>query len=360
MTSGTVLSVDVMGGDRGPEDLVKALGYVAKKQDDISYIVHGDADRIAPLLSKNSDLVGRVDLRHCDAVVPMDLKPSRAIRVGQSSSLAMALRSVANGEAASALSAGNTGAIVALSMFLVKRTPLVERPAIAVHWPASSRNDYNVVLDMGADVRADARSLVQYAVMGSLYHRAAFGSDLPRVGLLNVGSEDFKGRPELHEARGMIEAISQSPDAPFSCVGYVEGTDIGRDAADVIVTDGFTGNIAMKAAEGTASFARARLRDSLSGSFLARAGAVLARPALRAMQRRIDPRQVNGGVLLGLQGTIVKSHGSADAVGHAAALRLAATVARNETPKRVSTELAALDVKGLSGGRLDTTDGTHS
>lgn len=344
----TVLSIDAMGGDRGPLPVVEAMALESERAPDLRFLLHGDQDVLAPLLARHSGLAERVDLHHCDVVIPMDLKPSRAVRKGRDSTLGMALRAVASGAASSAMSAGNTGAIVALSMHLVKRAPLVDRPAIAVHWPANVKHGFNVVLDMGADVRSDARNLVQHAVMGALYHRSAFGTALPRVGLLNVGSEDFKGRSELHTARDKLAAIAKAPSALFAWAGYVEGTDISRDVADVIVTDGFTGNIAMKAAEGTASFVRNRLRDSFQGSTLAQIGGFLARPALRALQRRIDPRQVNGGVLLGLKGTIVKSHGSADAVGHAAAIRLAAAVARNDIPNLVSSELAKLGEQGLS------------
>lgn len=340
MTTPNVLAIDAMGGDDGPPPMIEGVARAALRDPALRFSLHGDAEILTALVARHDGLAQRVDIHHCTDVIPMDAPPAQAVRGGRSSTLAMALRSVSSGEARSVVSAGNTGAIVALAVHLLKRAQNVQRPAIAVHWPADTADDFNVVLDMGADVRAEAETLVAYAIMGAFYRRAAFGTERPRVGLLNIGSEDFKGRPELHEARDRLLAIDAMPDAPFRFVGHVEGTDIVGDMADVIVTDGFTGNIAMKASEGTASFVRARLREGLMMSLRARIGGMLARPALTEVNRRIDPRRVNGGVLLGLNGIVVKSHGSADAVGHGAAISLAAQVARADMSRLVSDQLA--------------------
>jgi glycerol-3-phosphate acyltransferase PlsX len=224
----------------------------------------------------------------------------------------------------------------------------VHRPAIAVQWPARNAHGFNIALDMGADIRADARTLVQYAAMGAEYGRLAFGIERPRVGILNVGSEDMKGRPELHEAKALLAELVAKGDTRFGFVGFVEGTDILSDRVDVIVTDGFTGNIALKAAEGTAAFIRTSLKEAFSHSVLSRLGALFALTSLQRLQKRVDPRRANGGVFLGLNGAVVKSHGGSDAVGHASALELAARMARDDFSALVGRQLAKLGTDDLS------------
>ena len=359
MTAGTIISVDAMGGDRGPGPLFAGLVRAARQDPDLFFILHGDETVLRKQVRRRRVLRDRVDIRHAPTVVAMDEKPSRVVRSGRSSSLWMALQSVASDEARVAFSAGNTGAIVALALLALRPAPGVQRPAIAVHWPANTPHGFNVVLDMGADIRADAASLVQYSIMGAEYSRLAFGLQTPRVGLLNVGSEDTKGRPDLHAAKTQLEALTGERDADFSFIGFVEGNDILSDRVDVVVTDGFTGNIAMKASEGTAAFIRQALSEAFAHSILSRFGALFALTSLRRLQRRIDPRRVNGGVFLGLNGGIVKSHGSADAVGHASALELAAKMATNDFPRQVAAQLARLGVEGLSHGR-EVADGKSS
>lgn len=235
-----------------------------------------------------------------------------------------------------------------MASMVLRRAPGVDRAAIAVHWPANSSNGYNVVLDMGADIKADAANLVQYAVMGAEYSRLAFGTAEPRVGILNVGSEDMKGRPELHDAKAMLEQATSTGNPGFSFVGFVEGTDILSDRVEVIVTDGFTGNIAMKASEGTAAFIRQAMKEAFSHSVLSRLGTLFALTSLRRLRQRIDPRRVNGGIFLGVNGGVVKSHGSADPVGHASAVHLAAKLASNDFPALLAGQLAKLEPARLS------------
>jgi phosphate acyltransferase len=238
-----------------------------------------------------------------------------------------------------------------MAMLVLRKAPGVDRPAIAVHWPADNARGFNVALDMGADVRADARTLVQYAIMGAEYCRLAAGIEAPRVGLLNVGAEDTKGRPELHEAKGrlaqLVERTGKRGAPPFQFLGFVEGNDIVGRRLDVVVTDGFTGNIAMKAAEGTASFIRASLKEAFSHSILSRLGSLFALTSLRRLRMRIDPRRANGGVFLGLNGAVIKSHGGADAVGHASAIELAARMARHDFSAKVARQLATLNSESL-------------
>ena len=348
MTADTVISVDAMGGDQGPGPVIAGLARAAREDPRLRFLLHGDEQTLTRLANRRRSLRDRFEVRHCPDVVPMDEKPSRSLRTGKNSSLWNALASVAAGEARVAFSAGNTGAIVAMAMLVLRRAPGVHRPAIAVHWPASNPRLYNVVLDMGADIKADAESLVQYAIMGAEYSRMAFGIASPRVGLLNVGSEDTKGRPELHEAKEMLESLVRRDGGRMSFVGFVEGNDITGDRVDVVVTDGFTGNIAMKASEGTAAMIRKALKDAFSHSILSRLGGLFALGSLRRLRMRIDPRRVNGGVFLGLNGGVVKSHGGADAVGHASALHLAAKMAIDDFPKRVAAQLANANAQGLS------------
>ena len=352
MNGETVISVDAMGGDRGSAPILAGLLSALKLDPSLRFILHGDQRALERLLRKHARLQAHSEIRHAEDIVAMDEKPSRALRTGRKSSLWQSLQSVAAGEARVAFTAGNTGAIVAMAMLVLRKAPGVDRPAIAVHWPAKHARGFNVALDMGADIRADARTLVQYAVMGAEYCRLAAGIARPRVGLLNVGAEDTKGRPELHDAKARLGALVERGDPGFDFLGFVEGNDIVGDRLDVIVTDGFTGNIAMKAAEGTASFIRASLKEAFSHSILSRVGSLFALGSFRRLRMRIDPRRANGGVFLGLNGAVVKSHGGADAVGHASALDLAARMARQDFSAEVARQLATLSAEDLSEVRV--------
>lgn len=344
----TIISVDVMGGDSGPAPVIAGIARASAKDDGLRFLLHGDEAQIAPLIKKRRKLRDRVEIRHATDVVAMDEKPSRALRTGKETSLWKSLEAVSAGEAKVALSSGNTGAIVAMAMLVLRKAPNIDRPAIAVHWPANNPNGFNVVLDMGADVRADGQTLVQYAIMGAEYCRLAFGVAEPRVGLLNVGTEDTKGHPEQREAKQLLEAMTSSMDTGLRFNGFVEGTDILSDRVDVIVTDGFTGNIALKAAEGTASFIRRAMKDAFTHSILSRFGALFAMGSFRRLRERIDPRRVNGGVFLGLNGGVIKSHGGADALGHASAVRLAAKIARNDLTGLVTKRMSELAAARLN------------
>jgi glycerol-3-phosphate acyltransferase PlsX len=248
------------------------------------------------------------------------------------------LEAVKSGESPAAISAGNTGALMAFSMLSLRKAQGVNRPAIAVLWPSVNPAGYNVLLDAGADIRADAEDLFKYALMGTSYARNALGVGRPRVGLLNVGTEEHKGRAELHEAAEMMAAAA--PLGEFDYIGYVEGSDMASGRVDVIVTDGFTGNIALKTGEGTASLIRGQLRQAFSYSLFSRAGALFAQGSLRRLGARIDPRNVNGGVFLGLNGLVIKSHGGADATGFAAAIRLAATLSERGFTEKLAARMA--------------------
>ena len=343
MSRSTVISIDAMGGDRGPAPILTGMAHVLSDHPGLTFIAHGDEARLKELLRRRPELASRCKIRHAPDVVSMSEKPSRALRDGRNSSMWASLDTVAKGDAKVAISSGNTGALMAMAILRLKKAPGIDRPAIAVTWPSRAPHGFNTVLDMGADVRADPRNLLQYAVMGAEYARLNFGIARPRVGLLNMGTEPSKGPQELREAAELIEATNSER---FEFVGFVEGTELCKTTADVFVTDGFTGNVTLKAAEGTANFIGEALRDAFRHSFWSRFGGLFAMTSLTRMRKRIDPRRANGGVFLGLNGAVVKSHGGADAVGFASAMELAVKMADTDFPRRVAAQLAKLDADG--------------
>lgn len=335
-----IISVDVMGGDEGPAAVIAGCDVSAQKNPDINFILHGPEADIAPLVARRKALENRCEIRDAANIVTMDDKPSQVVRNGEGTSMWSAIEAVRDGSASVAVSCGNTGALMALSMIRLRKLPGVNRPAIAVLYPSANPQGFNVLLDVGADVRADADDLLRFALMGMSYARNGLGLKRPRIGLLNVGTEEHKGRTELKEAHELIRA--QQEVAGFDFVGFVEGGDIPGDACDVIVTDGFTGNVAIKTGEGTATFVGDSLREAFKFSPLSRLASLLAYPTLRRLKKRIDPRRVNGGVFLGLNGTVVKSHGSADATGVSSAIKLAAQLAHIQFTDKLAARVAAL------------------
>jgi glycerol-3-phosphate acyltransferase PlsX len=337
-----VISVDAMGGDEGPAAVVAGCEKSAYKNDKIGFILHGDASELAPLVAKRAVLQGRCEVRGTEGVVTMDAKPSYVMRHGKGTSMWSAIDSVRNGEAQVAVSCGNTGALMAVSMLRLRKLDGVNRPAIACLWPSRNAGGFNVMLDVGADIRADQDDLLQYALMGASYARNGLGLDRPRIGLLNVGTEEHKGRAELKVANELIETAAEAGE--YDYVGFVEGGDIPSDRVDVIVTDGFTGNIALKTAEGTATLIREFLRAAFNATPLSKIAAMMAYTSLRRLTKRIDPRRVNGGVFLGLNGTVVKSHGSADSTGISAAIKLAFNLADSNFNERLAARVATVSL----------------
>ena len=333
-----VLSVDAMGGDKGPATVVAGLSMFLKDAPEASALLHGPKAELEPLAAKHG-IANRVTL--CDAadVVKMTDKPSQVLRHGKSTSMWSAIEAVRNHDAAVAISCGNTGALMALSMLRLRKAEGVNRPAIACLWPSRNPAGFNVMLDAGADIRADQDDLLTYALMGTSYARNGLDIARPRVGLLNVGTEEHKGRAELKVAHELIGNAARIGD--FEYVGFVEGGDLPSDKVDVIVTDGFTGNVALKTGEGTATLISELLRKSLLGNPLSMLGALLAAGSLRRLRKRIDPRRVNGGVFLGLNQTVIKSHGSADETGVAAALHLAYRLARSGFSDKLAARVAS-------------------
>lgn len=336
----TIISIDAMGGDLGPAAIVAGITRSAAKNPDIGFIVSGDAPTLKALFAKNRKLADRCEIRHADEVVTMDAKPGQVMRSGKNTSMWAAVEAVRSGDATVCVSCGNTGALMAVSMIRLRKLPGINRPAIACLWPSRNKGGFNIMLDVGADIRADQEDLLQYALMGASYARNGLGVPHPRVGLLNVGTEEHKGRAELKVAHELISDAAFVGN--FEFVGFVEGGDIPSDRVDVIVTDGFTGNVALKTGEGTASLISEFLREAFKATPFARVASLLALTSLKRLKMRIDPRRVNGGVFLGLNGTVIKSHGSADETGIAAAIQLAITLSQSDFSHKLAARVASV------------------
>ncbi|MET0157502.1 MAG: phosphate acyltransferase PlsX [Methyloceanibacter sp.] len=340
MGAPVTIALDAMGGDHGPSVVIPAAAITAIRHPEARFLLVGDSARIEPELRAHLALAAKSQVVHTDIAVAMDEKPSQALRKGRwKSSMWLALEAVRDGRADAAVSAGNTGALMAMAKFCLKTIPGIDRPAIAAIWPTIEAEC--IVLDVGANVGADARQLAEFALMGAAMARALFGVEKPSVGLLNIGVEEVKGLDEIKKAA----AVLKEAPLPIRYKGFIEGDDVGRGAVDVVVTDGFTGNIALKTAEGTAKQIGEYLRAAMGRSLLARIGAVLAQGAFRALKDKMDPRQLNGGIFLGLNGIAVKSHGGTDATGFASAIDLAYDMASNGVVKRLASDIAGFHSK---------------
>jgi phosphate acyltransferase len=320
------IALDAMGGDHGPGVVVPAAAIALERRPDTRFLLFGDEKIVAPLVAAKPALANKAHIIHCDVAVKMTDKPSQALRQGRRvSSMWRAIEAVKRGEAQCAVSAGNTGALMAMAKVCLHMMPLIDRPAIAAMWP-TVRGE-SIVLDVGATIGADAQHLVDLAIMGAAMARIVFDIDLPTVGLLNVGVEEIKGIEEV-KAAGRLLRETTWPNLQYH--GFVEGDDLGKGTVDVFVTEGFTGNIALKTAEGTAKQISQYIRDAMSQSFISRIGYLLARPAFRVLRDRLDPSRVNGGVFLGLDGVVIKSHGGADAESFAGAIEVGYDMVRQD------------------------------
>ncbi|WP_375458458.1 phosphate acyltransferase PlsX [uncultured Enterovirga sp.] len=319
------ISLDAMGGDAGPEVVIPGAALALERHPGMRFLLVGNEALLRPILARHPALEAATDVRHAELTVGMDEKPSQALRAGRwKSSMWMAIQAVRDGEADCCVSAGNTGALMAMSKVCLKTMAHIERPAIAAIWP-TTRGE-SVVLDVGATIGADAAHLVDMAVMGAAMARIIFDIPRPTVGLLNVGTEEVKGVEIVREASRML----REQDIPgLTYHGFIEGDDLGRGTVDVVVTEGFTGNIALKTAEGTAKQIGEYLRAAMSRTMMARLGYFFARSAFDALRDKMDPRKVNGGVFLGLEGIVVKSHGGTDALGFASAVDMAHDMAQH-------------------------------
>ena len=339
MLDGLILSVDAMGGDNAPEIVIKGIEYFLKhegKNRSARFLLHGDEAKLKPLLEKCKHAGQRSEIRHTETEIAMDEKPSVALRKGKGSSMWNTIEAIRNKEANIAVSAGNTGALMAISKIRLRNKQGVQRPPLAASWP--NPNGMGIVLDVGANVDCDATQLTEFAVLGEAYYRALYKVEKPRVGLINVGSEEGKGNDAVKAAH---ERLSQS-QLGLKYVGYVEGNDISTGGSDVFVTDGFTGNVALKTAEGTAKLIGTYFSAALKNGAWSKFTAYLNGVALRKLKKQIDPRNVNGAVLLGLKGIVIKSHGGTDHIGFANALNVAIGLAESSFLDEIDRTLEAL------------------
>ncbi|MFE1602261.1 phosphate acyltransferase PlsX [Methylobacterium sp. ID0610] len=331
------ISLDAMGGDHGPSTVVPGAAIAREHHPETTFLMFGDEAIIGPMVEAEPRLKGAVEIRHTSVAVSMDDKPSQAVRTGRGkSSMWKAIQAVRDGEAEAAVSAGNTGALMAMSKICLKTMAHIERPAIACLWP-TVRGE-SVVLDVGATIGTDANHLVDMALMGAAMARIVFDLDRPTVGLLNVGTEEIKGNEAVKEAARLLRE-ADLPSLRYH--GFVEGTDLGRGTTDVVVTEGFTGNIALKTAEGTAKQIATYLKGAMSRTLMARIGYLFAQGAFEALREKMNPSRANGGVFLGLEGIVIKSHGSEDAHGFAAAIDLATDMARHDLMRTIRDMLEA-------------------
>ena len=330
------IALDAMGGDHGAAVLMPGAEISLTRHPDIEYVMFGNEAVVRPVLDKHPRLKAATRLIHTDVAVGMSDKPSQALRRGRwKSSMWLTLDAVKKGEADVAVSAGNTGALMAMSRFALHMLPGVERPAIAGVWPTLKGD--SIVLDVGASIGADEAHLINLAAMGSAMARVLFDIERPTVGLLNIGVEEVKGLDQVRAA-GRILRDTNFPH--FAYHGFVEGDDIGKGVVDVVVTEGFAGNIALKSAEGTAHQLVEYLRSAMSRTWTSRLGYLLARPAFQALREKMDPRKSNGGVFLGLNGIVIKSHGGADAEGTASAIDIGYDMVRYELLAKIRQSMA--------------------
>ena len=325
-----------MGGDHGPP---VAIAGIARELDawnrsGVRFLLHGDKARIEAELATAPGVAALCEIQHTDLVIRSDEKPAQAMRRGKGSSLWNAVDSIRQGRAHAAVSAGNTGALMAVAKLILRMMAGLERPALVASWPTAK--GLSSVLDVGANIECDAQRLVEFAIVGEAFHRAVHGAARPSIGLLNVGSEEQKGHDEVREAHRIL----REGGFDVNYHGFVEGDDIAKGTVDVVVTDGFTGNVALKTTEGVARFVRDELRSALTSTLLSKLGAVIAQAGLRQLWRRLDPP--DGAPLLGLNGIVVKCHGSAEAKGFASAIRVAVNLAQSQYATDIERNLEHL------------------
>lgn len=341
MTKPNVLAIDAMGGDHAPNMVIEGIDLVLKDTSDIYFYLYGDEARLTPLLEKYPDVKKVSKVFHTPDFIKSDEKPSAALRQGKNSSMRLAIDAVANGQVQGVVSAGNTGAYMAMVKVFLRTIEGIARPAIAASFP--TLRGRKVMLDLGANIESDAQQLVQFAIMGTVYAQEVLDIQNPTVGLLNVGSEEQKGHLEIQEA---AQILKHSRAVNF--YGFIEGDDIAKGTTDVVVTDGFTGNVALKASEGMVNFVITLLKQAFQTSWLAKASYLLASIPLKQMKSQINPKSYNGAILIGAGGIAIKSHGGADGEAFAAAIHVAARMASHDFNQQILKKLDLLNYKSPS------------
>ena len=327
------IALDAMGGDQAPKSVIRGANEAMTRNPELSFIFFGKSEEVEPLLTKFPKLEAKSEFVHTDIAISGHDKPSQALRQGKNSSMQLAIDAVKDGRADAVVSGGNTGALMAMSKISLRTIPGIDRPAICSLFP--TQRGQSVVLDLGANAECTGENLFQFAVMGEAFARAVQGKKNASIGILNIGSEAGKGVDSVRQAAEML----QNTHLPLNFYGFVEGTDIAFGTVDVIVTDGFTGNIALKTAEGIGKLCAEYLRMGLTSSIFAKIGGLLAKPALRSIKKKIDPRAHNGAMFLGLNGIVVKSHGGMDYLGFANAIEVAANLAKDKINQRIIDEI---------------------
>ncbi len=334
-----LIAIDAMGGDEGVRVMVEGAALARRRHDQFKFLLVGDETRIKRALDNHPNMAGASEILHCEDVVSGDEKPTQALRRAKTTSMGLAVNAVKVGAAGAAVSAGNTGALMAMSKLALRTMPGIDRPALAALLPTLEEHDV-IMLDLGANTEADARNLVQFAIMGAAYSRVVNGFEKPRVRLLNIGTEEIKGTEALRDAAAQLQ---QATGLALQFDGFVESDKINRGEVDVVVTDGFSGNIALKAIEGAARFVTDLLRNAFTSSLRSKIGFLVSRPATELLKHHLDPNNHNGAVFLGLNGVVVKSHGSATAKGVANAVEVAARLLEDDITNRITQDLAELN-----------------
>ena len=343
------IAIDAMGGDEGVRVMIEGAALARRRHDRFNFLLVGDEERIKAALDDHPNLRAASEILHAPDVVSGDERPTQALRRAKTTSMGMAIEAVKSGKAGAAVSAGNTGALMAMAKLALRTMPGIDRPALSALLPTLGESDL-VMLDLGANTECDARNLVQFAIMGAAYSRIVTGRDAPRVRLLNIGTEENKGTGNLQVAAAQLKAAAA--DLSISFDGFAEADKLCRGDVDVIVSDGFSGNIALKAVEGTARFVADLLRRAFSNSLRSKFGFLVSKPATELLKHHLDPNNHNGAVFLGLNGVVVKSHGSASAVGVANAVAVTARLLEENLIERIAADLSRLGTGGLrkSGG----------
>lgn len=346
MPAPRTLALDAMGGDYGPAVVIPGAALALQRHPATSFIFFGDAARINAQLGRHPELKAKSEIMHTESVIGMDDKPSQALRRGKGSSMWLMLEAVQKGDAQAAISAGNTGALMAMARLVLRPMAGIERPAIAALWPTVKNQC--IVLDVGANIGASARQLADYALMGAAMARALFRMERPSVGLLNVGVEEIKGVEEVRQAHAWLKELDM--ELPLDYRGFIEGDQIGQGVVDVVVVEGFAGNIALKTAEGTARQVGSYLRSAMGRTWASRLGAALARSGFAELKEKMDPRRSNGAPFLGLNGVAIKSHGGTDALGFASAIGVGYQMAESGLVVRLAADLQAFHGKLVEPG----------
>ena len=346
MEAGPRIAIDAMGGDTGPSAMIAGASRALRKDPSLQFTFFGDEREVGAELELNPNLRSKISIVHSPEAIAASEKPSQAIRRARTTSMGMAINAVKEGHADAALSGGNTGALMSMAKLALRTMPGIDRPALAALLPTLGDADM-IMLDLGANTECDAQNLVQFAVMGAAYARTVLDIAKPRVKLLNIGTEELKGTDELKDAAALLR---EADYLPFRFDGFTEGDLLSRGAVDVVVTDGFSGNIALKTAEGTARFVTDLLRRAFKSSLRSKAGFALSRPALNLLKHHLDPNNHNGAVFLGLNGLVVKSHGSATAKGVANAIQVTARMVRHDITQKIGDDLDNFRAHAFANG----------